>query len=178
MTHSNTYNFLAMKTKYLLPHSWRPFGWSLLLICLPLSLWFLFGGEDDFLHTKIAPLFEVTFKEGAAMPFLIDDRAAWDQGWTHGFLDEIITIGVIAGLFIVGFARLKVEDEYIVLIRLEALQWGIYANYLVLVGCVLFVYEIRFLMVMEYNIFTPLLIFVFRFYWLLWIKRGTEVADI
>ncbi len=167
-----------MKTKNLLPHAWRLYGCVLLLICLPLSLWYLLGGENDFLHTKIAPLLEVSFEDKSSLPFLIERGNSGDSGWTENFLDEILSIGVIVGLIIVGFSKLKVEDEYIAVIRLEALQWGVYANYMVLVCCIIFVYFTDFLSVMMYNMFTPLLIFVLRFYWLLWKRRDAWRADL
>jgi hypothetical protein len=89
-------------------------------------------------------------------------------------LDEIFYLGLITGLVIVGFSKLRVEDERIAAIRFEALQWGIYANCLALVVTIVFVYDIRFLFVMIYNMFTPLLILLARFYWLLRLKPAIE----
>ena len=89
-------------------------------------------------------------------------------------VDEILGLLLITGLFILGFSRRKVEDERIAQIRLESLQWGIYANYLVLFLCICLVYEMSFFYIMIYNMFTPLVIFVIRFYWLLYIKPVIE----
>ncbi len=83
-------------------------------------------------------------------------------------IDEIVSLMVLAGLLIVGFARVKSEDERTAQMRLEALQWAIYGNTLVLALCITFVYGMSFLNVMIYNMFTPLLIFVLRFHWLLY----------
>lgn len=88
--------------------------------------------------------------------------------------DEILGIGMICGLFIAGFSKLKTEDERIALIRLESLQWGIYVNFTVMVLCIIFVYDTWFFVVMIYNMFTPLLIFVARFYWLLYVSPAIE----
>jgi hypothetical protein len=59
--------------------------------------------------------------------------------------------------------------------RLESLQWAIYGNTLILVLCIAFIHGFLFLDVMIYNMFTPLLIFVLRFHWLLVWKEVREL---
>ncbi len=74
---------------------------------------------------------------------------------------------MIAGLLLVAFSKEKVEDEMISRLRLESLQWGIYANYLILAVAMLTIYDIAFVDVMICNMFTVLLVFIGRFRWLL-----------
>ena len=88
--------------------------------------------------------------------------------------DEIMSLLMIAGLMIVSFSRLKIEDERVTQIRLESLQWGIYTNYLALALCILLVYGGAFFTVMTYSMFTPLIIFLLRFYWLLLVAPAIE----
>ena len=153
-----------MKTKYLLPSSWRMFGVILTLICVPLTLWAILGEESVPFHT-ISTNLRFKIPNG----YYPDNIFTYQEDGTIGLqiIDELLGLGNIIGLFTIGFSKLKVEDERIMQIRLESLQWGIYANYLFLALCILLVYGGHFFSIMIYNIFTPLLIFVARFYWLL-----------
>lgn len=90
--------------------------------------------------------------------------------------DEIAAIGVIVGLLLVAFSREKVEDEMIGQLRLEALQWSVYANYIVLAIAILTLYDTAFFNVMVYNMFTVLLVFISRFRWLLYRNSQTLLA--
>jgi hypothetical protein len=63
-----------MITRNLLPHSWRPFGWVLLIVFLPLSTWYLFGPDTSVLKTKIQPMFTIEHETMLKLPFLIDNR--------------------------------------------------------------------------------------------------------
>ena len=99
---------------------------------------------------------------------IVDDHIVLDM------LDELLSVACIAGLMIVGFSRQPVEDERIGQLRMEALQWGVYANYLVLIICTLAIYGSDFFTVTIYNMFTLLLIFIARFYWLLFAKPLIE----
>lgn len=53
-------------------------------------------------------------------------------------------------------------------LRLEALQWSVYANYIVLLIAIATVFDVNFLNVMIYNMFTMLLVFIARFRWLIY----------
>lgn len=90
--------------------------------------------------------------------------------------DETAAIGVIISLLLIAFSREKVEDEMIGQLRLEALQWSVYANYIVLLIAILMVYDTAFFSVMIYNMFTVLLVFITRFRWLLYRNSHTLLA--
>ena len=162
-----------MKTKNLLPHAWKPFGWVLLAVCIPLGIWMLL--DDSNFPLSLAVQIPWPFgseKSGAFENIsLLNHR---DGTITLELIDELLALGVIAGLMMAGFARLKVEDERIAQLRLESLQWAIYGNTFVLVLCILFVHGLSFINVMIYNMFTPLFIFVLRFHWLLLVVPTLE----
>lgn len=82
--------------------------------------------------------------------------------------DELASLGIIIGLLFIAFSREKVEDEMIGQLRLEALQWSVYANYLILALAILTLYNEAFFNVMVYNMFTVLLVFIGRFRWLIY----------
>lgn len=157
-----------MKTKNLLPHHYQIFGWVAAALGLSVIVWGLFIGEV--VPFKLEINFPWPFP--GSKGFL--DPQVYDGHITLDIVDELLCILMITGLFIVAFSRQKVEDERIAQIRLEALQWGIYANYLTLILCILFIYGGPFLLVLSYNMFTPLLIFIARFYWLLYIQPAIE----
>ena len=157
-----------MNTKNLLPNSWRPFGWLAIIIVALLEIWALTKGDD----------YPLNFGVEVPLPFNFGGFEYGDKFLIEGNLqlqaDEIMSLLLIAGLLIVGFSKLKIEDERVAQIRLESLQWGIYTNYLTLALCVLFVYGKAFFDVMTYSMFTPLVIFLLRFYWLLLVRPAIE----
>ncbi|HEV7350717.1 hypothetical protein [Telluribacter sp.] len=162
-----------MKTKNLLPNAWKPVGWALLIISVPFGLWLLV--DDSAFPFNLVIQFPWPFGSEKSGAFQNIDMLDHKDGTiTLDLIDELMALAVIAGLMIVGFARLKVEDERIAQLRLESLQWAIYGNTLVLVLCILLVHGLSFINVMIYNMFTPLLIFVLRFHWLLLVAPALE----
>lgn len=92
-------------------------------------------------------------------------------GWTWSPVNLTGTLsgtGLIVGLSLIAFSRLKVEDEFTSRIRLESLQWATYVNYGLLLLAFLFIYDFTFLNVLVYNLFTILIIFNIRFHWILY----------
>jgi hypothetical protein len=147
-----------MKTKWLFPHRFRLIGW---LISVPATL---LGLADMYADVHIGWLSAtflnrpMTINTGLSITNLIE---------VQNLTDEIAAIGVIIGLLLIAFSREKVEDEMIGQLRLEALQWSVYANYIVLAIAIIAVYDTAFFSVMIYNMFTVLLVFIIRFRWLI-----------
>jgi len=83
----------------------------------------------------------------------------------NNILNEICGALLIISLILVAFSKEEQEDELIAKIRLESLVWATYLNYGILLFAMLFVYELSFLWVMIFNIFTILLFFIIRFNW-------------
>jgi len=166
-----------MKTKNLLPNRWKPIGWVLLVLFIPLGMWCLISDDDFPIQAEVT--IPWPFEEGYSLSGTISNGGSHISGsstlnenptgtLTLNLIDEIISLAIIAGLILTGFARVKNEDERTAQMRLGALQWAIYGNTLVLVLCIMFVHGLPFLNIMIYNMFTPLLIFVLRFHWLLY----------
>ena len=143
-----------MHNKLLFPHQYRLLGWIILMPALVLGLAGLYGE------------FTVSWLNLKGPPF-----SGLVGGNTNNLTDELATIGVIAGLLLIAFTRERIEDEMISVLRLEALQWGIFAHYLILIVTVITVYGLPFFTVMIYNLFTVLVIFILRFRWLLYRHR-------
>jgi hypothetical protein len=149
-----------MQAKWLFPHRYRLVGWLLFTPFLGLGIAGWYG--------------EFSFKWLTVKSALF--RGCWDKDCTNNLTDELAGLGLIAGLLLIAFSKERVEDEMISRLRLEALQWSIYANYLVLAIAMLTVYNNAFIDVMMYNMFTVLLVFIGRFRWLLHKHTNTLLA--
>jgi hypothetical protein len=52
-------------------------------------------------------------------------------------------------------------------LRLQALQWSVYVNYLILILCSLLFYWLDFFNVLIFNMYTVLVVFIIMFRWTL-----------
>ena len=143
-----------MKTNYLLPNKFKPLGWLLFIIGL-------FGGiilyaidyDGEIMVTKVFSIYSDPFLGEAGFFKIVE----------NGIADELVYILIIIGGLLVGFTKEKVEDEYIYKLRTESLVWAIIFNYVLLLFTIIFIYDMTFFNVLIFNVFTPLLFFVFRF---------------
>ncbi|MCX6279994.1 MAG: hypothetical protein NT004_18165, partial [Bacteroidetes bacterium] len=87
---------------------------------------------------------------------------------------DIIGILLIIGCLFVAFSRLKVEDEYIMKIRLESLVWATCVNFILLIFAIIAIWGTDFLVVMEYNMVTTLILFVIRFHYVLFLSKKIQ----
>ncbi len=157
-----------MEPRFLFPHRYKAIGWLIAIPSLILGLFVLFYDFSfDFLAVSLPfkYYFSDTFTLGNSKIHGTDEVSAFN------FTDEIATIGSIIGLLFVAFSKVKVEDEYVSKIRLESLQWAIYLNFVLLILATLFVHGIEYFQVTIFNMFTPLIIFIVRFYYLLFVKK-------
>lgn len=89
--------------------------------------------------------------------------------------NNIAIIGTCIGAILATCSREEVEDEMTGQIRLNSLLTALYINYAILIVCSLLIYDLDFLNVMLYNMFTILLIFMVVFRWKIWqVKKATE----
>jgi hypothetical protein len=79
--------------------------------------------------------------------------------------NDINILLVVFGLLLIAFAKEKLEDEHISQLRLDSLQWAVYANYGIFILCVILFNGVGFLEIVVYNIITPLIFFIIRFRW-------------
>ena len=89
----------------------------------------------------------------------------YDSSYT---LNNVAIISICVGALLATCSREKVEDEMTQQLRLNSLLTALYINYLVLIVCSLLIYDLEFLHVMMYNMFTILLIFMVVFRYKIW----------
>ncbi|MFM2230602.1 MAG: hypothetical protein RL607_1860 [Bacteroidota bacterium] len=146
-----------MKTKFLFPNSWKKVGWLLFLpgIILVLVSSFLDINIDDYLQTTVFAVYS-------------DDmlsKSSWFHCIQNGISDELLTIMVIGGGLLVGFSKMKNEDEMISNIRYESLVWATYLNYGIILFTTLFIFGLAYMNVLIHNLFTLLFFFILRFHY-------------
>ena len=95
---------------------------------------------------------------------------------TDSLVNNIAIIGTVAGAILVTCSREKIEDEMVRQVRFNSLLVALYVNYAVLIVCSLLVYDLDFLLVMMYNMFTMLLIFMVVFRYRMW-RLNKETKD-
>jgi len=158
-----------MNTRYLLSHRWKRPAWIALLFFLACGVIHAFVWELDFpfLHWRGFNLFPGRFFPGApASSHWIDVNIT----------NTLLGMGIIVSALLAGFSAELREDEYVASMRLSALSWAVIVNYLLLLLAFLLFYDLSFFVAMEYNLFTTLLLFVFRFRYLLY-RSGKNLPD-
>jgi hypothetical protein len=145
--------------KYLFPYGSRFIGIALILVHIPIKLFW-----------------------DAYYPNGYDHHIPPD---TDGFLfspPHLFFIGttlmVLVGLFLIAFSKEKIEDEQIVQLRLDSLRWAIYLNYAILLFSLVFTRGSDSKHILMLNIWLPLLFFILRFQWVMYrLKRSAKSND-
>lgn len=140
-----------MKKSLLLPRCFQRIGW---VILIPTALLGVLMCIDGF---------------NGLPRFLFPDAPCSET--TTRVLNNIALSGILLGAVFVACSRERIEDEMIGGIRLGALLTALYINTLIVVAAALTVYNIEFLQVMVYNLFTLPIIFLAVFRYRLWRLR-------
>ena len=138
-----------MQSRFLLPTHYRRIGW---FIFIPFMILGIFSLHMDFEFSWL------DFK-------LRTNGGLFDNPEIENFTNELASIGVLIGLIFIAFAREKVEDEFMMKLRLDSLVVAVLINYVLLFFAILLVYGMDFIFVWVYNMYTVLILFIARFYW-------------
>ncbi len=95
----------------------------------------------------------------------------------ENFTNEIALTLTVVGLLILAYTREEVEDERVRLIRLEAFQWSVLISFLLVLAGNWLLYSFDFYVFMVFNLFTPLVIFVLRFHYVLYREARQTSKD-
>jgi hypothetical protein len=85
--------------------------------------------------------------------------------------------GVVIGLIMISFAKEKMEDEYLTLIRLKCWQWSVLISFGILLILNFVLYGTTFYSFLVYNMFTVPLIFIAKFNFSLYLLRQERAED-
>ena len=145
-----------MGTNYLLPHKFKKVGWLLFIPSAILGLLTLiYEWTPEFLNVNVFGIF-------------IDEFMGTKKYFgfvSNNILNEILGVLVILSGLMIAFSKESEEDELISKIRLQSLVWATYWNYGILVLAMLLVYDLSFLWVMIFNMYTVLIFFIIKFNW-------------
>jgi len=157
-----------MKTHFLFPNKYKKIGWFLFVPALFMELYsILFSFNlDDYLNINVFALYQDSIGEVPNFFKVIHNSIS----------DELLTISLIVGGLLICFTKMKNEDEYISKIRYESLVWSTYLNYALILFFTIFIYGISYLNVLFYNMFTLLLFFMIRFYYMIF-KLNKSASD-
>lgn len=130
-----------MKTRFLFPYWFRYLGLACFLVHIPVMLFFSQYHDMD-----------------SQQPGLFTN--------SHIFF-IFTTLMVTVGLFLFAFSKEKVEDEQIMQLRRDSLQWAVYVNYIILIGVLIFTEHMEIRHILLLNMWTLLLFFILRFQWVI-----------
>lgn len=149
-----------MQTRFLFPNQFKLVGWILFVPSILLVITLSLSGVsiDEYLQVKVFALYADEFLGEPTFLKVI----------TNGILDEILTITTIVGGLLVGFSKMKTEDEMISKIRYESLVWSTYLNYGLILFFTIFIYGVFYMNVLIHNLFTLLLFFIIRFHFMIY----------
>tara|TARA_R110001583_G_C5480564_1_gene393752 strand:+ start:190 stop:660 length:471 start_codon:yes stop_codon:yes gene_type:complete len=144
-----------METNYLLPNKYKKLGWVLFVLGILGGLFMYVTDFDanEYLKMKVLSIYDDQIFKDPSFFKIVE----------NGVFDELVSVFIIIGGFLVGFTREKIEDEFIYKLRKDSLVWALIVNYSILLVAVLFVYDTSFLHILFFNMFTPLVFFVIRF---------------
>ena len=149
-----------MKTRFLFPNQFKNLGWLLFIpsVLATLIISVLNISTDEYLNISVFSIYQDS----------IGEIPGFFKFIKNSILDEILTISIIVGGILVGFSKLKEEDEMISKIRYESLVWATYLNYAIILFFTLFIFGLPYLNVLFYNMFTLLLFFIIRFHYMVY----------
>ncbi len=145
---------IRMKVNYLFPSKYKKIGWFIFIPTLIFGLYtVIYEYEPALLDMDVFAIFIDEFFDEPKILGIINNN----------ILNELLGILMIISSILVAFSKEADEDEFISKLRLESLVWATYVNYGVLLLAFLLVYDLSFLWVMIFNMFTILIFFIIRF---------------
>lgn len=146
-----------MKNSLLIPGKYKVIGWIIFILSACLG---------------IATLYWEYKIPGFALPFKVPGLFA-----DYNLTNELALAGVVIGLMMISFAKEKMEDEYLTLIRLKCWQWSVLISFGVLFILNFVFYGTTFYSFLVYNMFTVPLIFIAKFNFSLYLLRRERTED-
>ncbi len=152
--------FNYMQQKMLLPNQFKKMGWVMLGIAVILWLYLLLSDHDASFN---APVFAFITDE-------IMGKTEYFKIIQVDILPSLVGTLFIVGGLLVSFSKEPQEDEYIASVRLASMQWAVLFSYGLLLFAFMFIFGLAFLTVMQYNMFTVLILFIARFHFVLFLN--------
>ncbi|WP_294309427.1 hypothetical protein [uncultured Chryseobacterium sp.] len=146
----------------LFPNSLKRIGWIIFIPSLIAGL-ILISGRLHFNEITLPVFYNSGF------PF-DGHKKGFFQKAEIDICSNLIGILIIIGGVMVGFSKEAIEDEYISSLRLKSVFWSLTATYSIVLILFITVFGAAFFTIMVVTIFMPLILYVFRFNYLLFKK--------
>lgn len=146
-----------MNTLQLLPNRFKTIGWFIFLPSLILGLISLSGMMN----------FEISLPVIYNSGIFSDENQGFFKTAEIDLFPNIFGILIIIGGILVGFSKEKIEDEYISSLRLKSVFWSLIVSYSIVLILFITIFGSLFLTVMILIMFLPLVLYIFRFNYLL-----------
>ena len=161
-------NQLIMNNLFLFPNKFKKLGWILFVPSFIASLIISISNTniDNYWVVKVFAISD---------SFILSEKKYFTI-IENSMVDEVLLFSLIIGGILIGFTKLKIEDEFTTKIRYESLVWATYLNYGLILVFTVFIYGVSYLNVLFYNTFTLLLFFIIRFHYLIY-KLNTTSDD-
>ncbi len=148
-----------MKTLPLLPNRFKKTGWLIFIPSLVLGILSL-------THIFSFPEVSLPVFYNSGFPLSNEDAGLF-KNTEIALFPNLFGILIIIGGILIGFSEEKTEDEYISSLRLRSVFWSLITTYSLILILFLTVFGSAFLTVMILIIFLPLILYIFRFNYLL-----------
>jgi len=146
-------------TLKLFPHHFKKIGW---FIFIPSLIMGILSLTNIFTFPEISlPVFY-----NSGFPLSNEESGLFTKTEIDLF-PNLFGILIIIGGILIGFSKEKIEDEYISGLRLKSVFWSLTVTYSLILILFLTVFGSAFFTVMILIIFLPLVLYVFRFNYLL-----------
>ena len=146
-----------MNTLQLFPHRFKMIGWFIFIPSLILGLISLSGVMN----------FEISLPVIYNSGFLNNEDQGFLQTANIDLFPNLFGVLIIIGGILVGFPKEKIEDEYISSLRLKSVFWSLIATYSIVLILFISIFGTLFFTAMIFSMFLPLVLYVFRFNYLL-----------
>jgi len=146
-----------MNKLQLFPNRYKIIGWFIFIPSLILGLISLTGVMNFQINLP------VIYNSG----FFNDGQDGFLKTAEIDLFPNLFGILIIIGGILVGFSKEKIEDEYISSLRLKSVFWSLIVSYSIVLLLFITVFGSLFLTIMILIMFLPLVLYIFRFNYLL-----------
>lgn len=162
-----------MKTKFLFSQKFNKIGWILLILAILFQLSINIFGSFKVLEE--VPVFSIYDSGIILQSYEVENPIfGFKKNNIH---DEIFILLFVSGCLLIGFSKLKNEDEFTFNLRLKSLIWSVYFVFVTFLLTVIFIYGHFFLYIQFFSLIAFLVIYILRFYYLLLKSRKFIVNE-
>lgn len=151
-----------MNTLQLFPNQCKKIGWFIFIPSLILGIISL-TGMINFPEISLPVFYNSGF------PLSSEDSGLFTTT-EIAFFPNLFGILIIVGGILTGFSKEEIEDEYISSLRLKSVFWSLIVTYSLVLILFLTIFGTLFFTIMILIMFLPLVLYVFRFNYLLFTK--------